>query len=101
MSWARQVSRSSSWAGSTLYRWMRTAVMMIPFGLPGRAGGLAGGGVDPVEGVGGGDPDHQGGELLVVVVLGRGLPDAVRHRVRSVGQPGGVLGQGQGGAFGF
>ena len=53
---------------------------------------LAGGGVEPVEQVGDGDHEDDRGELLLVVVVGGGVPDLVGDRVGPVGQPGGRLG---------
>src|SRR6266540_3918316 len=65
------------------------------------AGHLAGGDVEPVPGVDRGDVGDQGGQRWLAVVLGGLVPDFAGHRVGPVGQPGGGLGQGQGGPLGF
>ncbi len=49
---------------------------------PARACGLANRHVDPVEQIGRGDPQHERGELPLVVVLGDLVPDLVGHGVR-------------------
>ena len=64
------------------------------------AGDLPGGGVDAVEGVDGGNGQHQAGKLRLVVEAGRLVPHLVGNRVRPVGEPGGGLGQRQGSPLG-
>ena len=60
------------------------------------AGDLPRGGVDAVPGVDAGDRDHQPGQLLLVVMAGSVVPDLVGHRIETVGEPRGRLGQRQG-----
>ena len=60
---------------------------------------LPGDAVEAVEHVGDGDLQDQGGHALLVVVPRRLVPDRVGSRVGAVGQPGGGLGQRQGGAL--
>src|ERR1700722_2500471 len=83
------------------WRWTSLAACQVPGagGLPG-AGWLAGDAVEAVEDVGDGDLEDQGGEALLVVVLGRLVPDLVGYRGRAVGQAGGGLGECEGGALG-
>jgi predicted SnoaL-like aldol condensation-catalyzing enzyme len=64
------------------------------------AGGLLGDDVHAVEGVDDGDEAHQGGELVLVVVLGGVRPGLVGDATGRVGDAGALLGQFQGGALG-
>nr|BFE77755.1 hypothetical protein GCM10020093_003560 [Planobispora longispora] len=64
-------------------------------------GGLPGDDVHAVEGVDEGDPGHQGGELLLVVVLGGVRPGLVGDPAGRVRDPGALLGQLQRGALGL
>jgi RNA polymerase sigma-70 factor (ECF subfamily) len=64
------------------------------------AGGLPDDDVQAVEGVDDGDDRHQGGELLLVVVLGGVRPGLVRDPAGRVSDAGGLLRQLQGRALG-
>src|SRR3989442_10389641 len=55
--------------------------------------------VEAVEEIRRGDPQHQSRELLLVVVLGGGVPNRVRNRIGPVVQPCG-LGERESGALG-
>ncbi len=65
------------------------------------AGGLLGDDVQAVPGVDEGDGAHQGGELLLVVVLGGIGPRVVGDAAARVGEAGALLGQLQRGPFGL
>src|SRR6201994_3224614 len=62
--------------------------------LPGRR-------VDAIPGVDAGNRDYQGGQLGLVVMPSRLVPDAVRNRIGAIGEPGGRLGQRQRSALGI
>ena len=66
---------------------------------PGLTGNLPRGDVEPVPDVDAGDGQNQRAQLLLVEVVGRYIPDLVRHRIRTVGDAGRRLGQSQRGRF--
>src|ERR1039458_1779747 len=65
------------------------------------AGGLLGDDVHAVVGVDAGDEGHQGGELVLVVVLGRVRPGLIGDTTSGVGDAGALFGEFQGGPLGL
>jgi hypothetical protein len=79
-----------------IYCWRISRV--LAGSAPGSARHLPGGDVEPVEEVGRGNGEDEGGQPFLVVMPGGLVPDLVRDRIGSVAEPGDGFGQGERGA---